>query len=453
MEPEHFRFGGGAAETMLTPVVALAMLIIIALIFILSRNKVITPFLLGCFTIPLGQVVVLGGLHFTVLRILIIAALIRRAISGETSSVGKFPGGFNGVDRMAILWAISLETVLSLQWMQMQEFIHNLGDFIDIFGGYLVVRYFVPDGETVQRAIKALAVVCIIQGVCMLNEQISKVNVFAYVGGLGPWVTVRDGKIRSEGVLGCISAGAFAGALIPLFLWLWANRKSRMLAYAGLAGATVMVFTSNSSTSLLALGASLLGIAFWPLRKRMRLIRWGLSLGLIALHLVMKAPVWALIARIDLTGSSSGDHRYKLVDGCIRHFSDWWLLGYKDYDKWGYGMFDLCNQFVVQAVVGGLVALVAYIAIFSKSFGAIGDARKKIEGDRGREWFLWCLGSSLLSVVVAHFGINYPAMMEIWLFTLWTVISVATFEANRVAEAKVEVPEDSCLVPHLVGAS
>ena len=245
MEPEHFRFGGGAADTMLTPVMGLAMLIVIGLIFTRPRNKVIVPLLLGCFTIPMQQVVVLGGLHFTVLRILIIAGLIRRAMLGGTSSAGKFPGGLNGVDRMAMLWAVTLETLVSLQWMEMQSFIHNLGDFLDMFGGYLVVRFFIPDGETVRRAIKALAVVCVIQGVCMLNEQIAHVNVFGYVGGLGPWLTIRDGKIRSEGVLGCISAGAFAGALIPLFLWLWTQRKCRMLAYAGLAGATTMVFTSN----------------------------------------------------------------------------------------------------------------------------------------------------------------------------------------------------------------
>jgi hypothetical protein len=453
MEPQNFRFGGGAAETMLTPVMALAMLIVIGLIFTRPRNQVIVPFLLGCFTIPLQQVVVLGGLHFTVLRILIIAGLIRKATSGGTSRAGKFPGGFNGVDRMVILWAISLQTIVSLQWMEMQSFIHNLGDFLDMFGGYLVVRFFIPDVETVRRTIKTLAVVCIIQGVCMLNEQISHVNVFGYVGGLGPWLTIRDGKIRSEGVLGCISAGAFAGALIPLFLWLWTQRKCRTLAYAGLAGATTMVFTSNSSSSLLALAATALAIFFWPLRKQMRLVRWALALTLVALHLVMKAPVWALISRVDLTGSSSGYHRFYLVDNCIRHFGDWWLLGYKHYDQWGFMMFDLCNQFVVQAVNGGLLALVAYIAIFSRSFGAIGKARKKVEGDRGREWFLWCLGSTLFSIVVAHFGINYPAMMEIGLFTLWTVISVATFEVKRPAEAKVEIPDDSHLVPDLVGAS
>ena len=91
---------------MLTPVMAMAMLVVIGLIFTRPRNKVIVPFLLGCFTIPMQQVVVLGGLHFTVLRILIIAGLIRRAILGGTSSAGKFPGGFNGVDRMVILWAV-----------------------------------------------------------------------------------------------------------------------------------------------------------------------------------------------------------------------------------------------------------------------------------------------------------------------------------------------------------
>ena len=43
---------------------------------------------------------------------------------------------------MAILWAISLETILTLQWMEMQSFIHNLGDLLDILGGYLVVQVF-----------------------------------------------------------------------------------------------------------------------------------------------------------------------------------------------------------------------------------------------------------------------------------------------------------------------
>src|ERR1019366_7562939 len=327
MEPQNIRFGGGATETLLHPLVAVWMLIAIVLILTFPRKTAITPFLLAVFTIPVGQVVVLGGLHFTVLRILILAGLARVACFRGLSRGGKFPGGFNAVDQVVVLWTISALTILSLQWMRMDELIHNLGDFLDALGGYLVVRFLISDGAAIRRTIKALAAICAIQGACMINEQITRLNVFGYLGGISLAVAVRDGKIRSQGVMGCIGAGVFAGVLIPLFLWLWTEGKSRMAAGAGLAWATAMVITSHSSTSFMPFRGCLVGLGFWPLRKRMRLIRWGFALTLVALHLVMKAPVWALIARVDLTGSSSSDHRYHLVDSCIRHFGDWWLLG------------------------------------------------------------------------------------------------------------------------------
>ena len=171
---------------MLHPLVAVWMLIAIVLILTLPRKKVLTVFLLSCFTIPIGQVVVLGGLHFTVLRILIIGRIGSKGHSSGDSSGGKFPGGFNGVDRVVVLWTVSALIILSLQWMEMQALIHNLGDFLDALGGYLVVRFLIPDREAIRRTIKVLAVICVIQGVCMINEQITHVNVFGYLGGLRP---------------------------------------------------------------------------------------------------------------------------------------------------------------------------------------------------------------------------------------------------------------------------
>lgn len=436
MEPEHLRFGGGATETVLSPQVAVMMLIAIVLILALPRAKVLPAFLTAVFIIPIGQVVVLGSLHFTVLRILILAGLARRG----SSSGGKFAGGFNGLDRVVVLWTVSELTILSLQWMEMQSLIHNLGDFVDALGGYLVIRFFIPNGEAIRRTIKVLAALCVILGACMINEQITHVNVFGYLGGIPLSVTVRDGSIRSGATMGGLYAGVFSGTLIPMFVWLWTGGKSRMTACVGLLAATVMVITSHSSTSLLALGASLLGLGFWALRKQMRLVRWVFSMILVTLHLVMKAPVWALIARVDLTGSSSGDHRFQLMDRCIRHFSDWWLFGYKSYNKWGWDMWDLCNQFIVVAVTGGLLTLVLYIAIFSRSFGTIGTARKRVEGHRQQEWLLWCLGSDLFAHVVSHFGINYMAQMQIALFPILACISVATFEASRPVVRNVKTP-------------
>jgi hypothetical protein len=255
--------------------------------------------------------------------------------------------------------------------------------------------------------------------------------------------------------MGCLHVGVFGGVLIPMFIWLWTSGKSRLIACAGLAGAMAMVITSNASTSLMALGGSILGLAFWPLRKQMRMVRWGIVATLVSLHMAMKAPVWALIARIDLTGSSSGDHRKALMDNCIYHFSDWWMIGYKYYNTWGWDMWDLCNQFVAVAVTGGLLTLIFYIAIYSRSFGAIGDARKKVNGSSRREWILWCMGTSLFANVVASFGINYVNQLLLGFFPLLACISATSFEARQPAVQKAETPaqEQLALAPVSVGTS
>jgi hypothetical protein len=426
---------------MLHPMVAVWLLIAFVLILSVPHRNLIFCFLISFFCIPVQQVVVVGGVHFPVLRILIIAGLIRRAKEAGSSKRSKYPGGFNAIDQVVVLWTVLEQTMVCLQWMDTQVLIHNIGDFLDAYGGFLVVRFLITDREAIRRTIIALAVIVTIQGVCMTNEFINHVNVFGYIGGM-TGITIRDGKLRAEGVMGCIYAGAFAGAAIPLFVWLLKEGRSRLAAYAGLAGATAMVMTSNSSTSWLALFGGLLGLAFWPLRKRMRLIRRGFALTLVALHLAMRGPVWSLIARVDLTGSSSGYHRYELVDNCIRHFSQWWLIGFKNYNDWGFCMFDLCDQWVVAAVKAGLVGLVAYIAIFTRSFGALGTARKQVSGDRLQEWLLWCLGSDLFAVVVAQFGINYMAELMLSTFTLVACISVATFEARQTTVRNAEARAD-----------
>jgi hypothetical protein len=441
MEPGHFRFGGGASATLLHPVVAVWMLIAIALILTLPRKKAIVPFLLAIFTIPNGQVLLLGGVHFTMMRILIVAGLLRASMFKASSSGRWLPTGFTPIDRVVVLWTASAFLVINLQWMNAQMLITSLGTFLDALGGYLVLRFFIPDSEAVRGTIKVFAVICAIQGVCMINEQITGVNVFNLVGGvaLPDGQIIRDGVLRSSGVMGPLGAGAFAGVLIPLFLWLWTTGKPRWAAYTGLAGASAMLITTHASTPWMSFGAGLLGLGLWPLRKRMRIIRWGIALTLVALQLVMKAPVWHLISRLDLTGSSSSWHRYTLVNQTILHFSDWWLLGYRYYDQWDWDMWDTSNLFATAALTGGLLTLILVIAVFKQSFGAIGKARKRVNGDLRQGWFLWSLGSALFACVVSCFGIAFLYQSQMLLLALPAFISVATFEAKKVTGGKVEV--------------
>jgi hypothetical protein len=443
MAPKNLRFGGGAADTLLHPLVAVAMVLAIILILCLPRRYGIVPFLLGVFLIPLGQVVVLSGVHFTVLRILILAGLVRKVTLRSGSSAGQLTS-VKSIDSLISLWFGIEFIATSLELRESQAIINGLGNFLDAAGSYFVVRLFIRDREDVVRTLKAFAAITVVSSCCMINEQVTHQNVFGLLGGVPLFPQVREGSIRSQAAFAeYLDAGVFGATLIPLLMWMWSDVKSRVAAALGIAGAIVMMITSHSSTPLLAFLGAVVGLSLWPFRDWMRYLRWGLSLTLVGLHLVMKAPVWALIARIDLTGSSSGDHRYHLVDACIRHFSDWWLIGYKDFPNWGWDMWDLSDEYVAVALTGGLAGLVIFIKILSRSFGGIGTARKHAAGDRKKQWFLWCLGAALLAHVVGWFGCSYQAQMQILLFALFGIISVAVSEAASTPEEQPATADDT----------
>jgi hypothetical protein len=444
MEPTSIRFGGGLADTVLHPLVAIAMLLAIILIVALPRRYVIVPLLLAFFTITKGQVIVVAGVHFPVFRILILVGLARWMRFGGSALVG----GFNLIDRLFTLFAVSYMAVFSLQWMQTQAFIKCCGDFVDVLGGYLLLRFLIRDRQDILRTIKVLAIVATINAICMLNEQRTGNNVFALLGGMPMQSAVRDGKVRSQGAFEIfITAGAFGATLPPLFVWLWST-KSRMIAALGLVGATVMAYTCRASTTYLAEAAGILGLCFWPLRKKMRFVRWALVFIVVALHLVMHGPVWSLLEKIDLTGSSSSYHRYMLVDNCIRHFSEWWLLGCRSYGSWGWEMWDLSDQYVAYCLTGGLLTFILFIAFISRGFAALGTARKRFEAKGGGEvWLLWCLGAALFSHTVAFIGIGYFDQVQFSWYALLAMISAATAIKVRFAPtpATSKVAEDSAV--------
>jgi hypothetical protein len=243
---------------------------------------------------------------------------------------------------------------------------------------------------------------------------------------------MREGKIRSQGAFSVyVTAGTFGGSILPFFLWLWTTGKSKATAALGVISATVITITSDTSTAVSAYAAGILALCFWPLRRRMREVRWAIVITLVSLHLVMKAPVWALIQRVDFTGSSSGYFRYMIVDNAIRHFSDWWLIGTKDFANWGFDMWDLSNQYVSTALAGGLVSLVFFIATISRSFGKLGTARKRVEGDPKQEWFLWFLCAALFADVAGFIGISYYDQTQVVWYALLAFICAAAAEVER----------------------
>ncbi|MEP6715439.1 MAG: hypothetical protein ABJC09_07675 [Terriglobia bacterium] len=420
--------GHGAAETILHPAVALALLVTIVFLLWRPRIQIIVPMMMTLFLVPRGQEIYVAGQHFYVLRIVILMGLVRLA-----QEKFRIAGGLNGIDKAFLLWA-SYRGMAGMLTRPGDTIAAQIATSVQVFGGYFLLRYLIRDEEDIARSARVLAVTTAVLGACMLIEYTRMINVFGYLGG-APWFPeVRNGQIRAQATFGhSILAGCFGATLIPLFFWLWKNGKDKALAIVGMTGSTVMMFTASSSTPVLAWVAGVGALLLWPIRGSMRTVRWGLVLTLVTLALVMKAPVWFIIAHVNVTGSSGGYDRAELIDVCVRHIKDWWLIGSNNYGNWGWDMWDLSDQFVAEAEVGGLASLVFFIAMISRGFGRLGTMRRQVDGKR--QWLLWSLGAVMLSHIFAYFGVSYWDQTQMWWFAFLAMISAATIALDNSSPA------------------
>jgi hypothetical protein len=451
---KHFQFGGGLQETLLHPIVLVAMVVSAILILFLPRKYVIVPVLLTSLVVPMAQQVVVGGLHLFVMRIVILIGCARMLITKASSQDELLAGGFNAVDKWFTLWAVFRTLTALVLYASIPAVIGECGFLWDVFGGYFLFRFLIRDREDITRAAKVLALIAAVVAVGMLNEKIHFQNIFGFLGGVPIVPTIRMGTIRAQGpFMHAILAGTFGGTVAPLFFWLWKIAKSKFLAVIGVISSTIIVVSAASSTALMAFGGGIFAICLWPFRKKMRKVRWGIVILLIALHLVMKAPVWFVISHIDIVGGNSSYQRAYLIDQFIRHFGDWWLLGTYQSDSWGVDMWDHTNQFVAEGEGGGLVTLVCFIAMISVSFGMIGKARKAIEGDKEKEWMLWILGAALFAHIVGYFGISYFDQTRVAWFALLAMISAAATPMLATQAVTETAPRAPVLGPRLAKGS
>ncbi len=454
----HVQFSAGG-ETSIHPAILAALIVAVILTFVLPRKYVLAPLLILSLTIPTGQVLMIGNFHFRIFRILIIFGWMRLLwqryfVEGRRASIR-----FNEVDKAVILYTVVCLICFTIQWQESAAFFDQLGWMYNILGFYFVFRFFIRNQGDVERTIKILAVVAVIVAGCMLNEQLTGKNILAIFGGVPEATAMREGYLRSQGPFRVyLTAGAFGATLIPLFFSLWHRNGSRLTAVIGLVAALTIAITSRTSTAISACLAIAIGVSAWFLRKRMRELRWGIAIGLLGTHLAMKAPVWALIARIDIVGGSTGWHRYKIVDNCIHHFWDWWLVGCNNYWAWegGDSMWDTANQYVATAEMTGLISLILFLVTIVYCFKYLGTARKAAGRDFRRTWFLWLMGVALFSNMVAFFGISYFDQTFIYWYAILAMIiaaagpgrnSVMPIISKKSAGAKANHQKDSLPAP------
>ncbi len=437
-------FAGGTHDSIFSPVALAVVLVAGILLLLMPRTKAIFPFLLGGLLIPNDQIVVIASIHFPMLRILLLFGLVRMAWAKFSGKGEIFSGGLNGLDKAVILLGLVTAVDGMLLYQESGELVYQAGQLCTCLGSYIVLRFLIRDEEDVKRAIRALACVTIVVAGFMTYEALTGRNlIYAALGGEHAWYlqesAQRDNRIRAAGVFAhAILAGTFGGFMLPLFIGLWAKeKKGRIYSAAGAVGAVIMAITASSSTALMGGLGGICGLCIWPLRRRMRTVRWGIVGLIVADELRFKSHFWHIITDIDLAGGSSSWHRYMLLDQCIRHFWSWALIGTKDYGSWGLDSFDLSDQYVATADAAGLIPLILFIASLVLGFKYLGRMRRAAETtqDRKQEFFIWAIGASLFANVVAFFGIGYFDQIIVAWYALLAMISTVTLPVRSAEPA------------------
>jgi hypothetical protein len=430
---DHWRFGGGTTDSVLHPIVLVAMLAVIIVMLQQPRRVRLVVFLVATFLIPSGQQIVVLGTHVFVYRLIVLAGCARMIIAKRSNGLTALAGGWKPTD-LAFVLCISFHVIaFCILYSSGAAISNQMGYVWDYLGGYVLLRGLIRDDSDITLAIKCFAYLCVILAACMVREQLTGENIFGKLGGVRLISQVREGRIRSEGVFQhAILAGTFAATLTPLLVWLWKSRTSKLLSVSSIIATAIMAITTACSTPLGTYVAGIVAILLWPFRQRMRTFRWGLVITLVGLHLFMKAPVWALIQRVDLVGGSSSYHRYQLVDQFIRHAQDWWLLGTKSNADWGFEMIDTSNAYVEEGTGGGGLALICFIALIASCFRQLGNTRKIVaKRSRTAEWLVWLLGCSLFAHVIAFFGIYYFDQTRVTWLALLAMVSAAASAYGR----------------------
>lgn len=366
------------------------------------RFTVIPMFIMACY-ISSAQRIVIVGFDFDMLRILIAFGMIRVLLRGELTEVKWKP-----IDGVFLAWAIVFATSFVLLHKAPWAAINRIGFLYNAIGFYFIFRSVVCEDEDIQTLVEAIVFIAIPVAIFFTIEKLTARNAFSLFGGVPQFTEMREGKRRCQGAFSHpILAGVFWAAVLP---WLYAyalQTGNRLKAAIGTICCFVVIFACASSTPIMGVGLGWMGMgAFWFRKYIPKLLVLTVLAGT-AMHFAMRQPIWHLMARIDLVGGSTGYHRYHLFDKFIHYWKEWFWLGTKSTAHWGWGLFDITNQYVLMGVRGGILSLMLFLLLVGMGFYGLWKHVHLLEGQPKRQILGWGIMTSLFVHSVIFMAVSY----------------------------------------------
>lgn len=418
-----------AGQTTVHPLGLLAVAVLgLCLLFLPRRWSVLPMLVMACF-VSSAQRIVIASLDFDFLRIMVLFGAMRLILRKEYHGFVWKP-----LDTAMTLWTLSAMFLYVLREGSFSAVVNRLGFAFDVFGMYFLFRCLVRDWNDINTIIFGVILISIPTAVFFLIEHQTGRNLFSVFGGVKEITWIRDGRLRCQGPYSHpILAGCFWAALMPIIaVFWWKSKNARFWAVCGIIASLMIVACCASSTPVMGVLAAMVGGLFFPLRRYMRPIRWGFLLLLVALHMMMKAPVWHLISRVSAVGGSTGYHRFKLINETIKNFGDWWLMGCSGQRiaSWGIWAADVTNQYILEGVRGGLLTLILFVAVIAFAFRDVGNLWRQQIKNSYKLAISWALGVSLFVHCVNFIGVSYFGQIHILWYLNLAMIGSAAVQTN-----------------------
>ncbi len=404
-----------ANSSYLHPLVALLLAVIIPMILVRSRKAVLVSMLIVMNFVTSAQRISLAGVDLPIMRIVIILAVFRIIMTREYLWIKPL-----NLDVVIVIQMVISAIDGFLRTPSFSEMVYDVSTLIDSLGGYLIVRTMIRDREDFLAMVRALMWISFPIVLLFIAERLTGRNPMASFGGVAAYTWIREGKMRVQGPYPhVILAGALWATVVPLFLAsaFRGGKKNPGMIAAAIAGLIIIVLCA-SSTPLMSVLAGLGAITlFWQRNLIVRLQSAAL-IGLVGLAAVWDHPIWYIVAKIDFTGGSTGWFRFNLIDQYIRRWPEWFAIGVRSTAGWGYGLIDVCNQYVSAGTNGGIIGLACFLASIAISFSYVGTlALVADDNDVKRDY--WFLGASLLVHLMNFVGVSYFSHITFcWWLTL-----------------------------------
>lgn len=417
---------GNADELHPIGVAALAALSVLALVF--PRRLVALPLVLLLCFIPSGQRLVLVTLDFSFLRLLMLVLWVRLLVRNEVK-----PLVWNHFDRLFLVWA---GVAVVTGTLQSGAFVNRAGVAADAMMQYFFFRQVIRNRDDLIRCAMMFLLCSIAIVPFFVFENRTARNMFHVLGGVPEITEIRDGRLRCQGPFAHpILAGCFWACLIPIYFARGLIEQRFLVPIVGMVCALIVIVMCASSTPIMAVLFTCLGGAAFFARGVLRWVRWLLLGWVLLLHFaLMKAPVWHLLARVDILSGSTGHHRYALIDAFVARAREWWLVGCERTGHWGYGLQDITNQFVAEGVSGGIVRLALFVALIWLAFAGVSRTMRTPGLDRADRIIAWTLGTVLFVHCLNFLAVSYfGQIVTLWFATLAAINSLTLVPGAHVA--------------------